>query len=298
MQYSIEAWFGNVRASFNDEDVNDIERYVRSRYREYAKDDGIDDNNYLIELKKRCVALAKDKIQEKAAEKDKSIIRAYTTLEELRDNTNSLYEKLLDWYKEHFPELKIGKDKILEIIYQYGSRKNILNLDNDNNLISNKIRESAEKSKGIDLSDEEDIILKEFSKTIKDMLNLEDRLNRYLDENIKEMTPNLSLILSSTLVSQLIFQANGLKKLAFMPSSKIQVLGAEKALFNHLSSGTPPPKHGIIFQHPYIKNAKPKDRGKRSRNLASKIAILARIDYFTGLVRDDVIEAIKNEINV
>jgi len=297
MRYSVETWFGKVEINSNEEDVNEIERYVRGRYREYAKEYGIDDMNYLTELKKRCISLARDKIQEIASEKDKSIIRAYTTLEELRDNSNSLYGKLMDWYKEHFPELNVKKEKMLEIIYKYGTRENIL-ASNEDNLITNKIKESAKRSTGIDLSDEEERILKEFSKMIMNMLYMEDLLNKYLDENIKELTPNLSKVFSPTLVSQLIFQANGLKKLAFMPSSKIQVLGAEKALFSHLSSGTPPPKHGIIFQHPYIKNAKSKERGKRARSLASKIAILARIDYFTGLARDDVIEEIKKEINV
>jgi len=296
MQHIIRTWFGEVEANLNEEDVNEIERYVRGRYREYARDFGIDDISYQIELKKRCITLAKDKIQEKAADKDKSIIRASNTLQELKEDSNSLYEKLLDWYKEHFPELNVGRDKMLDIIYQYGGRENILGLDKDN-IIGNKIKESAENSRGIDLSEEEEGILKEFSRMIKDMLALENMLNRYLDENIREITPNLSLIFNSTLVSQLIFQAKGLKKLAFMPSSKIQVLGAEKALFGHLSSGAPPPKHGIIFQHPYIRNAKPKERGKRSRTLASRIAILARIDYFTGVVKDDVIKEIREEIN-
>lgn len=296
MEHIIETWFGKIKVNFNEEDLNKIERYVRGKYREYAKDYGYDNNSYLIELKKRCIALAKDKIQEEAAEKDRSIIRAYTILKDLRDNSNTLYEKLLDWYKEHFPELKIERDRMLDIIYRYGSRENILN-SNENIFISDKIKKSAENSNGIDLSGEEEVILKELSKTIKHILNLEDILNRYLDEKIGELTPNLSSVFNSRLVSQLIYQANGLKRLAFAPSSKIQVLGAENALFSHLSYGTPPPKHGIIFQHPYIKNAKPKDRGRRSRFLASKIAILARIDYFTGLVKDDLIEKIKKEIN-
>ena len=34
-----------------------------------------------------------------------------------------------------------------------------------------------------------------------------------------------------------------------MPASTIQILGAEKALFRSLKTGSNPPKHGIIFQH-------------------------------------------------
>jgi len=67
-----------------------------------------------------------------------------------------------------------------------------------------------------------------------------------------------------------------------LPASTIQVLGAEKALFKHLIKGTPPPKHGFIFQHPLVRNAKRWQRGKISRAIAAKLAIAAREDYFGG----------------
>ena len=76
--------------------------------------------------------------------------------------------------------------------------------------------------------------------------------------------------------------AGGLLNLAKMPSSKIQVLGAEKALFRAIKTGSRPPKHGLIFQHAAIHGSPRKLRGKASRALAGKIAIAARIDAFSG----------------
>jgi len=67
-----------------------------------------------------------------------------------------------------------------------------------------------------------------------------------------------------------------------MPASTIQVLGAEKALFRSLKTGTRPPKHGIIFQHTYLHQAKRWQRGKIARALAGKLAIAARTDAFGG----------------
>jgi nucleolar protein 56 len=65
-----------------------------------------------------------------------------------------------------------------------------------------------------------------------------------------------------------------------MPSSTIQLLGAEKALFRHMSDGSPPPKHGLLYQHPSVKQAVRKDKGRVSRKLAAKAAIASRIEYY------------------
>jgi hypothetical protein len=53
-------------------------------------------------------------------------------------------------------------------------------------------------------------------------------------------------------------------------------------LFRSLKTGTRPPKHGIIFQHPLLHEAKKWQRGKIARALAGKLAIAARTDVFGG----------------
>jgi nucleolar protein 56 len=68
--------------------------------------------------------------------------------------------------------------------------------------------------------------------------------------------------------------------LAKRPASTIQVLGAEKALFRSLKTGTRPPKHGLIFQHTLLHDAKRWQRGKIARAVAGKLAIAARADAF------------------
>lgn len=70
--------------------------------------------------------------------------------------------------------------------------------------------------------------------------------------------------------------------MAMMSSSKIQVLGAEKAMFRALRTGSRPPKHGLIFQHPLIHSAPRRQRGKLARVLAGKLATAARADAFSG----------------
>ena len=79
--------------------------------------------------------------------------------------------------------------------------------------------------------------------------------------------------------------------LAKLPASTMQVLGAEKALFRALKTKARPPKHGIIFQHPLIHDAKRWQRGKIARALAGKLSIATRVDAFKGEYMGDKLKA-------
>ncbi len=91
-------------------------------------------------------------------------------------------------------------------------------------------------------------------------------------------TPNLNALLGPELAAKLLAQAGGLDRLARLPSSTIQVLGAEKAFFEHLRGRAPPPRHGLLFLHAAIQSAPKGERGKLARTLAGKAAIAARRD--------------------
>jgi nucleolar protein 56 len=92
----------------------------------------------------------------------------------------------------------------------------------------------------------------------------------------------MSEVAGPEIAAKLIAHVGSLKRLAFLPSSTIQVLGAEKALFKHLKNRRiAPPKHGIIFQHAKISNSPKEVRGKIARALANKLALAARADAFS-----------------
>jgi nucleolar protein 56 len=92
-------------------------------------------------------------------------------------------------------------------------------------------------------------------------------------------TPNLTALLGPELAARLVAQAGGLERLARLPSSTVQVLGAERAFFEHLRGRAPPPRHGLLFLHPAIQSASRAERGKLARALAGKVAIAARLDH-------------------
>jgi len=95
---------------------------------------------------------------------------------------------------------------------------------------------------------------------------------------VEAYAPSLCRDAGWEIAARLIASAKSLKKLAFMPASKIQLLGAEKAFFKSLSTGSKTPKHGLIAGHGSVKDSA--EKGKAAKKMAAKIMVAARKDYF------------------
>ena len=107
------------------------------------------------------------------------------------------------------------------------------------------------------------------------------RLEHLIEEDMKTIAPNIACLVGPLIGARLLASAGSLEKLALMPASTIQILGAEKALFRYKKEGGKPPKHGIIFQHAFINRAPKSLRGKIARSMAGKLATAAKADAFT-----------------
>ncbi|HZY70029.1 MAG TPA: hypothetical protein VFF67_03515 [Thermoplasmata archaeon] len=121
-------------------------------------------------------------------------------------------------------------------------------------------------------------------------------LDAAISESVVRLAPNLSGLLGPALAARLIAQAGGLARLARLPSSTIQVLGAERAFFEHLRGRAPPPRHGLLFLHPDIQGAPRRLRGKLARALAGKAAIAARLDREGSAPNAPLIEAYRARV--
>ena len=106
-------------------------------------------------------------------------------------------------------------------------------------------------------------------------------LEKQIDSDMEKIAPNISKITGPLIGARLISLAGGIERLATLPASTVQILGAEKALFRFKKEGGKPPKHGVIFQHSYINKSPKEIRGKIARILAAKISIAAKADVFT-----------------
>ncbi len=119
-------------------------------------------------------------------------------------------------------------------------------------------------------------------KEIESIEKLKDEIADEINNLSKNVCLNLAYLVGPIIAARLIASAGGLRRLANLPASTIQVLGAEDAFFRHLKSGAKCPKHGIIFRVPWVRNSPKKLRGKIARTLAAKIAIAAKVDYYKG----------------
>jgi nucleolar protein 56 len=124
--------------------------------------------------------------------------------------------------------------------------------------------------------------LREVCGAVLELYSLREHAEKYTDKIMEEVAPNMTSVLGAVLSAKLISMAGGLENIAKMPSSTLQVLGAEKALFRTLKTGARPPKHGIIFQYAPIHQSPKWLRGKIARAVAGKLAIAARMDAYGG----------------
>lgn len=264
---------------------------LRSRVESFAVETGFakDAEEFSLWMHNVTMEIAKQRIKGAAEKRDLVVAQAIQTLDDLDRAINLLMNHVREWYGVHFPEL----DRFMEKHETYA--RLIVNLGSKENFTVERLKEEgipdqkaegiakvAEKSMGADLTEAD---LQQIQAACRSMLSLYDlrqSLEGYLDKTMEEVAPNTKALVGSLLGARLIAISGGLLNLARRPASTIQILGAEKALFRSLKTGTRPPKHGIIFQHALLHDAKRWQRGKLARAIAGKTAIAARTDAFGG----------------
>jgi nucleolar protein 56 len=201
---------------------------------------------------------------------------------------NAISSRLREWYGLHFPEL----DNIIDSINGYSQ----IVLAGKRDKLSKKTFEDAgfpeskvemltlvtEKSRGGDITDANLAIVQTLAKQILELFDLRKNLEDHVETEMRKIAPNLSAVLGTSVGARILARAGSIKNLAIMPASTIQVLGAEKALFRSLKTGSQPPKHGLLFQHTLVHAAPRWQRGKIARAIAGKAAIASRVDYHGG----------------
>jgi nucleolar protein 56 len=242
--------------------------------------------------------LTKTRVKRAVEKRDLVVAQAIETIDDLDKTVNLFMSRIREWYGLHFPELSRLVDKhetYARLVAGLGQRENftVENLQKEGlpKARAEKIAQAALESMGADLTENDLNQIRAICKNILGLYKARQSLEGYLDKAMEEVAPNIQALVGSLLGARLIALSGGLKNLAKMPASTIQVLGAEKALFRALKTGTRPPKHGIIFQHTLIHDAKRWQRGKLARALAGKLAIAARIDAFSGKYMGDYLKA-------
>lgn len=270
---------------YDYEENSFLEKHLGRKIRDLAKK-YFDDSSFNEFLTEIGIELTKIRIKTNV-KKDRIVMEVIDAIDEIDKSLNVYIARLREWYGLHFPELEqnISKhEKFVKIIATYGLRENIK---------EKEFLELTKESMGIELNEKDEEILKEYASLILNLYKLRENMEKYLENILKEFAPNFSAIAGPLLAARLINLAGGFDKLAKKPSSTIQLLGAEKALFRYLHGQGRSPKHGVLFTHNLIQQAPQNKRGKIARIIASKLNIAIKMDYYGS---EDRSEELKKEL--
>jgi nucleolar protein 56 len=279
---------------------------VRSDVERFALETGFakDSDDFKLWMRNVTMELAKLKVKGTAEKRDLIVAQAIQSLDDLDKIINLLMSHVREWYGIHFPELDRLVDKhetYARLILDLGNKENYTaeNLQKEDipQAKAEAIIKVSERSMGADLAQKDLEQIQTLCRNVLQLYQLRQNMEGYLDKTMDEVAPNTKALAGSLLGARLIAIAGGISNLAKKPASTVQVLGAEKALFRSLKSGTRPPKHGMIFQHVLLHDAKRWQRGKIARALAGKLAIAARSDAFGNrYIGKELSESLKKRI--
>jgi nucleolar protein 56 len=223
--------------------------------------------DYLARLQAVCIAAAERSVREHYAGKDAELLQMVRTLDEMDTVVNLLSERAADWYMVRHPAFSRKYRRTPARIL---------------------VRTMRENSRGA---------LGKVAGEIEQLAETRTALAKEVSARANDVMPNTSALIGGLVAARLMAHAGGLLSLSRLPASAIQVLGARTALFAHLKTHSPSPKHGIIFQHRRVHNAPRDIRGRVARVLAGKLAIAARLDYFRGVAAPEFLEQAQDRID-
>ena len=276
---------------------------LRSQMSQVAIESGFVKDEQELNIWNRNVSLELTKLRVKGAAEKRDLIVAQgiQTLDDLDRTVNLFMGRLREWYGVYFPELDRLVEKhetysrlSINLGYKENYTAEALEKENIPKERAQLLVKAAEASMGADIAELDLQQIQALAKSVLELYELRKNMENYVDRIMEEMAPNVRVVAGALLGARLIAIAGSLQNLAMRPASTIQVLGAEKALFRSLKTGARPPKHGLIFQHTLLHDAKRWQRGKIARVIAGKLAIAARADAFGG---NFIGERLKDEIN-
>ncbi|MGC9099009.1 MAG: hypothetical protein ACP5HW_00460 [Candidatus Micrarchaeia archaeon] len=261
-------------------------------------------NESVEEKRRRLLAKAKESLSTAYAGEEHSLIEAINTYLQLEKIENLAFERLEEWYSIYFPELKLNNhEKYAEFVAKFGSNKKSASEEELFILLGDRerakeIESSIARSIGREPNENEYKNLLELANLVIGLSKLREGLGSYIDTTARKLMPNITYLIDTKVAAELLSKAGSLNKLALMPASTIQLLGAEKALFKHIKYGSKPPKYGILFKLQQVSGSGRKRGGKVARIYATKISIAAKADAFTKrFIADALKKNIESALN-
>jgi len=213
------------------------------------------------------------------------IIQAVGLLDDLDKELNNFAMRLREWYGWHFPEMgkiiteNLTYAKVVKLIGLKTRTKDVkfskVVIPDE---IADEVRAAAETSMGTEITDEDLANIMTLCERVIELTEYRVSLAEYLKLRMNAIAPNLTHMVGELVGARLISHAGSLMNLAKHPSSTVQILGAEKALFRALKTKKATPKYGLIYHASLVGQSAPALKGKISRVLAAKLSLCARVD--------------------
>mmetsp|Transcript_4625 Transcript_4625/g.11875 ORF Transcript_4625/g.11875 Transcript_4625/m.11875 type:complete len:500 (-) Transcript_4625:305-1804(-) len=216
---------------------------------------------------------------------DVMIMQAVGLLDDLDKELNNFAMRLREWYGWHFPEMgkivteNLAYAKVVRLMGMKSTNKEVdfskVGVPDE---IAAEVRSAAETSMGHEITVEDLSNILVLCDRVIELTEYRASLAEYLKLRMSAIAPNLTYMVGELVGARLISQAGSLMNLAKHPSSTVQILGAEKALFRALKTKKQTPKYGLIYHASLVGQSAPSLKGKISRVLAAKLSLCCRVD--------------------
>ncbi len=216
------------------------------------------------ELRQKMLKSAREGIKEAYSSEEYALIQAINAYLEINKSYNLTYERLTEWAGIYFPDKRFTNSRTLADF-----------------ALSVAQGDEAKSSMGRTMNDDEKKSFGAFAEMSKNMDQTMKSLELYLKAATERLLPNTTYLTDEKIAAELLSKAGSMDRLATMPASTVQLLGAEKSLFKHLKFHSKPPKYGVIFKLTAVNSASRETRGRIARVYATKITIALKADHYT-----------------
>eukprot|EP00930_Biecheleria_cincta_P068320 TRINITY_DN5565_c0_g1_i2.p1 TRINITY_DN5565_c0_g1~~TRINITY_DN5565_c0_g1_i2.p1 ORF type:complete len:524 (-),score=160.35 TRINITY_DN5565_c0_g1_i2:109-1446(-) len=272
-----------IEVAVLSENVKELFRGIRLHLTELIE--GLDETEMKSMALGLSHTLSRFKLKFSPDKVDTMIIQAVGLLDDLDKELNNFAMRLREWYGWHFPEMgKIVTENLAyaKVVKLMGLKTRAKELDFSQvgvpDEIASEVRHAAETSMGTEITQEDLGNIKTLSERVIELTEYRASLSEYLKLRMNAIAPNLTYMVGELVGARLISQAGSLMSLAKHPSSTVQILGAEKALFRALKTKKSTPKYGLIYHASLVGQSAPALKGKISRVLAAKLSLCCRVD--------------------
>lgn len=205
---------------------------------------------------------------------------------DIDNEVEALAKRIRDDYAKRFPELEsliLNPLDYARVVLKIGNESDLTQVDLTGILPSATIMVvtvTASTTIGTDLPPQ---TLASVSAACEEVLTLSEKKQKilaFVESKMTLVAPNVSAIVGAAIAAKLVGAAGGLNKLAELPSTVVQILGAKKKALGGMSTATQVTHSGCIQASDLIQNTPPSLRQKVMRMVAGKVTLAARADAY------------------